>query len=233
MPAAAEGPASVVMREVTYAYPGKRAVLDTVNWAIPAGAKIGLTGVSGRGKSTLFEVLAGIREPQGAIELDGQDYREMKRAALRDQIALVQDAEIFHGDVGDNVRFSSAADTGMVIRATLGRVGLLEEIQALPEGLATDLGTFGAPLSPGQAKRLVLARALFSKPRLLLIDEMVDRIDEDGERARILDVLFAQDAPWTLVIASSREDVLERCDRVFEMREGAVREMEMVGGEVG
>ena len=105
----------------------------------------------------------------------------------------------------------------------LARVGLLDAIRSLPDGLGTPLATEGQPLSRGQVTALMLARALVAQPRLLLLDDALIPL-EDAARKQVLDALFAPDAPWTLVVASESPDVLERCTRVIDLPGPEVRE---------
>jgi len=96
------------------------------------------------------------------------------------------------------------------VRAVLQCVGLLEDTQRLPHGLHTRLTGAGQPLSLGQARRLLLARAILGQPRLLILDESIDELDEET-RTKVLDVILNPEAPWTLLIVTHREDVASRC----------------------
>ncbi|HYP09680.1 MAG TPA: ABC transporter ATP-binding protein [Bryobacteraceae bacterium] len=211
----AGGPAGLRLRDVTYSYPGHRGVLRAPSMEIAPGARVALHGPSGSGKSTLLDLLFALRTPSsGRIEIDGVDYREARLSLLRDQIALVRDADIFPGTVLENVRVGSHIDVAEVRRA-LHDVGLLEEVAALPEGLQTPLASGGAPLSPSQAMRLAIARALLAKPRLLLLDEVLDQIDDLKIRGPLVKTLFTEKAPWTLIVTTEREDLWPLCDQVL------------------
>ncbi|MBL8234226.1 MAG: ABC transporter ATP-binding protein, partial [Bryobacterales bacterium] len=133
-------PASLDMRSVSFSY-GKKPVLRDVNWHVPAGKRAALIG---NGKSTFFDVIFGLREAQGGlIEVDGSDTREIRKIDLRSQIVLVREPEIFHGSVTDNLRLASSDITSAELRQVLESIGLLDEIQALPHGLNTELQTGG------------------------------------------------------------------------------------------
>jgi ABC-type bacteriocin/lantibiotic exporter with double-glycine peptidase domain len=106
------------------------------------------------------------------------------------------------------------------MRQTLTSIGLLDEIQALPQGLNTELQTGGAPLSPGQAVRLMIARAALAHPRILILDECLDTIDSPEHRKEILDFLFDEQHPWTLLVATRDQDILRRCDEVYSLHDG-------------
>ncbi|MCS7025261.1 MAG: ABC transporter ATP-binding protein/permease [Bryobacteraceae bacterium] len=210
-------PASLHLRNVSFAY-GRKTVLQEVNWHVPAGKRVALIGT---GKSTFFDVIYGLREMQsGIIEVDGCDTREIRKIDLRSQIVLVREPEIFHGSVVDNLRLASTDITSAELRQVLESIGLLDEIQSLPEGLNTELQTGGAPLSPGQAMRLMIARAALAHPRILILDECLDTIDSPKHRKEILDFLFHEHHNWTLLVATRDQDILRRCDEVYSLHDG-------------
>jgi putative ABC transport system ATP-binding protein len=134
----------------------------------------------------------------------------------------VRSTEIFHGTIEDNLRLGNMDATTAEIRRALAGVGLLDEISTLPDGPQTELATGGKPLSSGQAIRLLLARAILSSPRLIIIDEALDQIDDAVERDLLLDVLFDAAAPWSVLVATEDNVVLKRCDQVFELDHGQV-----------
>ena len=106
------------------------------------------------------------------------------------------------------------------LRDGLRLAGLWEAVQALPEGLETRLTSTGRPLSQGQMVRLMLARAIVHQPRLLLIDEALDLIEDPSECARLVDGLVDRRNHWTVVISTRRPEVLQRCDVVFSLEAG-------------
>jgi ABC-type bacteriocin/lantibiotic exporter with double-glycine peptidase domain len=221
----ATGPAALRLHEVAFTFDGHRKVFENVNAEIPAGARVVLYSGLGQGKSTLIDLLYGLRLPsEGTIELDGHDYRDLSVAALRSQTALVRSAEVFQGTLADNVRLGNSAVTTSEIREALTRVGLGEALMALPDGLQTMLNTGGLPLSQGQLRLLMFARAISQKPRLLLIDEAIDAIDDTVERDRLLDTLFAADAPWTVVMATRNAALAGRCAQTLPLRRTILEE---------
>jgi ATP-binding cassette subfamily C protein LapB len=114
------------------------------------GQSVGLTGRHGSVKSTFFDLIYGSRQPtRGWIEIDGFDLRELDRAQLRSQVALLREGEIFDGSIADNLRLGRALDSGEV-RAALAQVGLLEHCLRLPQGLDTRVTSGSSLLSSGQ-----------------------------------------------------------------------------------
>ncbi|MFO1078984.1 MAG: ATP-binding cassette domain-containing protein, partial [Planctomycetota bacterium] len=220
------GPLGLALRDLEVRYPdATRAALQVPALTIQPGEHLGLVGANGSGKSTLADVLFGLRTPaSGTVLFDGVDIRQVPLHAVRDAVALVRGIELFPGSIVDNVRLGRA-DLGLdEVTRVLDAVGLLEELRHLPEGLDTELHPHGRPLSHRQAGRLMIARALAGRPRLLVLDGALDLIDQPDEQARLDAVLFAPDAPWTTLCITDRPDVLARCARVVRLRDGAIEE---------
>jgi ABC-type bacteriocin/lantibiotic exporter with double-glycine peptidase domain len=213
----AAGPSSVLLRDVTVEYHGNP-LLAGVWLDVRPGKRVGLFGHSGRGKSSLLDMLYGLRKPDGgAVEIDGIEVRDWDYAQLRHDVALVRAADIFEGTILENLRFGNESLPISEVRWALEQVGLLDEILALPEGLYTKVATGGRPLSEGQAMRVVVARVLLRRPRLLLVDEALDGLDDAPSRVKLLDAIFDVDKPWTLIVASGDNDILRRCDSVYSI----------------
>ena len=208
-PSQCRGPAAVLVRAPQY------------RMQIARGEKVALRGLSGSGKSTLLDAICGYAEIAGmAVEIDGADIRNLRLRELRTDVALVRVAEIFQGTVIDNVRVGRELSSAQVQDA-LELVGVWPIVQALPLGLNTAIATGGWPLSEGQKQALMMARAIIGEPRLLIIDEALDAIQDSQERELLTEILFAKDAPWTSLLVTSREDLMNRCDRVLTLsREG-------------
>lgn len=205
--------AALRLRGVTFGYPNHSMVINQLSAALDPGERVALVGPSGCGKSTLVDLLYGLREPaEGHIELDGVDIRDLRLEVLRRNVTTVKNLEVFGGTVVENVRMGRPDISLGDVRAALEDVGLLSSIQALPDGLQTQLATGGAPLSDGQARRLMLARAMAGRPRLLILDESLDDLDP-RLRHRIHQALFDRAAPWTLLVVTHSEEVRQRCDR--------------------
>lgn len=222
---AGTGPLAVSIRDLQLTYPGAPGPAVAVrHWDIAPGDRVGIVGPNGSGKSSVADLLFGLRTPtRGVITLDGVDIRATPLSALRRQVALVRHVELFPGSVLDNVRLGREhLDYDAVTRA-LADVRLLDEVLALPQGLETPLHTHGRPLSQRQACRLMIARAIVGRPRLIVLDGSLDQIDQRDDEERLLECLFAPDAPWTLVCMTERADVLARCRRVVTLVDGDVR----------
>ncbi|MEZ4333823.1 MAG: ABC transporter ATP-binding protein [Myxococcota bacterium] len=208
----AEGPAGLEVAGVRFGY-GAHPVLHDLDLRIEPGDRVALEGPPGSGKSSLLDLLFGLRPPSsGHLAIDGRDYRDLSLESLRQSVALVRRSETFAGTVRENLRVGRRGfDDAEMLRA-LEAVGLVEVMRQLPQGLDTRLSTDGRPLSQVQLARLMIARAMLSRPRVLLLDRVFEDLDPQA-RERIGDVVFADDAPWTTLVVTGREDVLARCTR--------------------
>ena len=213
----ADGGVGMALRVHGLGHVSHRAMPNLPDWHVAPGERVVIVGPPGSGKTTLFEVLCGLREPdRGVVELDGIDLRGLSLEHLREQVALVAGSDIFMGTVLENVRVGRAHLTSTDVRGALQAVGLLGAVHELPQGFDTLLVPDGGPLSESQALRLTLARALVGRPRLLILDGVLDALDL-REYPDLLPRLFDRSAPWTLLVASSDPVVVSRCDRTVEM----------------
>ncbi|MFO0935555.1 MAG: ABC transporter ATP-binding protein [Gemmataceae bacterium] len=190
-----------------------RTLPDLTDWRVAANERVAVLGPPGSGKTTLFELICGLREPgHGVIELDGIDIRGLSLGELREQIALVEGPNTFIGTVAENIRVGRADLSPSEIRDALHTVDMVNVVHALPRGMETVITPGGGPLSSSQALRLTIARALAGRPRLLILDGTLDALNLQ-ECPDLLHQLFDRSAPWTLLIASTDPDVIQRCDR--------------------
>lgn len=200
-------------------------VLQGFTLCLAAGEKRVLSGAVERG--SVLDILYGLRLPvSGYVRLNDHDLRDLNLHLLRDSVCLVRDAEILEGSVLDNLRLNRDIELSQ-IWDSLEKVGLREVVAALSQGLNHELSANGAPLTPEQCLRLSLARAIAAQPRLLLLDATLDRIDP-RVLPDVLDYLFAEQTPWTLLVTSHHPDVIARCKHQSCIKNGVLVESEIM-----
>ena len=216
------GPVSLRVQQLRHEWPAGRRLIDGLQLDVQPGERVALVGGSGCGKTALLEVIYGLRRFEGgSIEIDSIDLRSVELDALRDRVALAGPIEVFEGTVRDNLTLGREVVTEEVHEA-LERTGLRQEILALPRGLDAPMNAYGSPLSSEQLRRLMVARAILGRPGLLLVDNLLDGTGEPGDES-LVDALIDPSAPWTLVVATRRPEVLGRCSRVIDLN--ALREV--------
>lgn len=208
------------LRGVRWTPEGSRQVFAGVDLEVQPGERVGISGPSGSGKSSLLRMIWGLRLPsEGSIRLDGRDLRSLSLESLRRTASLVDPAELYDDTVAENVRLGRPFVSDEDVRTALRDVGLLDELSYLPEGIQTRLGVDGVPLSMNERARVQVARAIAGRPRLLLVTDLFGGLPQ-ALRTNLMDVLFAESAPWTLLISSNDPEVLDRCNRSFSLASG-------------
>lgn len=214
-PVKREGGAAVRASELSFGY--HEPLYANKSFTVNPGTRAAIVGPHGSGVSSLLDILFGLRQPtEGHVSVDGLDLRSWYLEALRESVMLLRRNEIVDGTVIENLRLGRV-DVGLdEIRAALERVGLLDVLLHLPEGLNLRLKIGGAPLSGNQRTRLLFARALVQRPRLLLIDELFDSLDD--ESFNILETAILDPSlTWTVILATRDHDVTKRCDQIIEL----------------
>jgi ABC-type branched-subunit amino acid transport system ATPase component len=216
-PEASEKGIRVQVRGAGYTPTGGVPVLQNQDLEVPPGSTLGIVSPGGLGGSALLDLLAGLREPTtGQVLLNGLDLRLWQLGELRRQVFLVRGQEIVQGSILENVRLGRP-DIGIdAVNRALECVGLLAVVHQMPDGLETPLSPGGHPLTSSQRSRLILARAIVRKPRLLLVDEALDGLEiETLEKLEA--ALFDSREPSTLVLVTRDPDLIRRCDHSVQL----------------
>ena len=217
IPAGDPAGVSVELRDVTFAYPGGRELLSGLNFKVGAGARVALSGAQGSGCSTLLDLVAALREPTaGTILVDGLDLRSWDLETYRCQAMVLRSQDILSATLMENLRLGRPDITLGQVQTALTEVGLLADVLAMPDGLFTKLVSGGLPLSSRQRNRLLVARALLHRPRLLVVDEFLDGMDPVNT-CHLIDLVMAPERPWTLLLATRDPQLLRRCPTVIDL----------------
>jgi ABC-type bacteriocin/lantibiotic exporter with double-glycine peptidase domain len=209
------------VRQLSYTYPeAAKPTLQNIDFIIGAGEHVGLTGFDGSGKTTLLRVLAGLLEGYtGLVAYDGLALQDLTAKtmglAVGDNIAH---QGLFEGTLLQNITLDQSDISTDDVAWALELVGLRDDVYARPKGLSTPLG-IGIPLTDSTRQKLLLARALVRRPRLLLLDSFLPSV-EPAERQRVLRRVLAPAHPWTVLLASGDPRVLALCPRLLVLRQG-------------
>ncbi len=212
--------------DVGFAYPGqKRQALTGVNLRVEPGETIAFVGMSGGGKSTLVNLIAGFYAPTaGRILLDGEPIEAIALPSLRAQIAMVsQSVVLFDDTLAANIAYGDKQPDPARIKAAARAAYLDDVIAALPEGLETWIGDNGSRLSGGQRQRLAIARAIYKDAPLLILDEATSALDSESERAVQAALDSLMQGRTTFVIAH-RLSTIERASRIVVLADGVIVE---------
>lgn len=213
------------LRNVSFRYGCRRAVLKNIDLQVPAGSTVAIVGGSGCGKSTLLKLLMRFYEPnEGNIFIDGVELRDHELKSVRDRVALVdQDAFMFDGTVRDNIALGCPHASMKDIIEAARLAGLEDVISGLPQRYDTPIGERGANLSSGQRQRLAIARALIGQPDILLFDEATSHLDTLVEQ-QIQHNLRAFLDRRTVVIVAHRLSTIRNADLICVMDQGQIVE---------
>jgi putative ABC transport system ATP-binding protein len=208
---------AVSLREPVYIHANHVRCPNAVEAMIKANECAAIVGPSACGKSTVMDMLFGLRAPShGFIELDGIDIRSIDRGSLREQVELVRDSEVIPATILENLRLGKPDLQVADLRTALETVGLYDEVTRLPDGLESQLASHGPPLTRNQLIRLTLARAIANRPRLLLIDGALDQLPDETSKS-ILMAIRREYQGCTVVLASGRQDLIRLCDRILRL----------------
>jgi ABC-type multidrug transport system fused ATPase/permease subunit len=217
-------PADLRVKNLTVRY-GANIALNDVEFVLPAGQVIGFVGPSGAGKSTLVDVLIGLVEPSaGNIMIGDVRLGEIKLTSWRQKVGYVsQETFLFHDTIANNIRWSVPdASMAMVVSAAKA-AGADRFISGLPLGYDTIVGDRGAMLSGGQRQRISIARALVSKPALLILDEATSALDSLSEQEVLEDINDLKNKV-TIVIVAHRLSTVRNADIIYVLDRGKIVE---------
>lgn len=191
-------------------------VFSNVNISVAAGESVALIGASGIGKTTLLKVMSGLLTPErGDIFIGGFDINKIGINNFRSNIACVlQEDRLFSGSIADNISgFDEEMDRALLVDCAM-RCNIHEEIQRMPMGYETIIGELGAGISGGQKQRLLIARALYQKPKILFMDEATSHLDINNEKMVNAAI---ESLNITRIIIAHRPSTIASADRIIDL----------------
>lgn len=215
---------TVELDHVSFATPeaGKR-ILDDISLTITKDCTILVQGSNGSGKSTLLRLIAGLIQPDtGKVYVNNVDLRGINLNYYRAYLgqSLTEESP-FEGTILENITFGDTSIPHEDVYWALEQVGLTQYVKEQPRGLSTIIHPEGKQISYTISKKIVLARSIVRKPKLLILKDPLDQFDE-SEVARIMDFLTAPERPWALVVVSQNNKWATRCGRIIQIENGKI-----------
>ncbi len=206
------------IRDLKFRFPGKKPLFEQVNLSLSKGIIVALYGEVGSGKSTLVDIIQRFYTfEQGMILADGKDWSIIDTGRWRNKIAVVpQNEKIFNSTVIDNINLNNNQNEFREVIEFCMREGFHKYIEKFPQGYLTITGENGVNLSGGQRQLISLARALYKKPEILILDEATAAMDADTEN--FVFHLLRKHSDLATMVITHRKDLVERADRIYRLR---------------
>ncbi|KRP11122.1 MAG: hypothetical protein ABR95_11050 [Sphingobacteriales bacterium BACL12 MAG-120813-bin55] len=214
----------VQIEDVYFRYPDmENNILNGLQLSIAPGEKLTITGKNGSGKSTLLSILAGLYTPQrGAISYDKLPIGNLNIETLRNDIgACLTEEKLFNGTLAENIGLGRQQINFADIQHAANLMGLSEFVRKQAKGFDTEIDPEGQKLPRSTVQKILLARSISNKPRLLLLEDAFEHIEEKEQR-QMIDALTGDDAPWTLISVSNNKYMAQRSTRVAVLENGMV-----------
>lgn len=220
-----EGKGGIVFKGVTFSYKVGQPVLKDLCLSFEQGKRIALVGPSGGGKSTIFNLMLRLYDPQeGEIFLGQEPLKNFSLNALRSHMALVsQEAALFDGTIEDNIRLGSLDASRDAIKKAAQKAAAHNFIKAFPQQYQTLVGERGVLLSGGQRQRIAIARAMLKDAPFLLLDEPTSALDADSE-AQVQEALQSLMSNRTTVMIAHRLSTIKDADIIYVIDQGQLRD---------
>jgi ABC-type transport system involved in Fe-S cluster assembly fused permease/ATPase subunit len=224
-PALAVRSGTVAFRHVDFHYDFRRPVLCDIDFRVPPGATVAIVGPSGAGKSTLARLLFRFYDvAAGAIEIDGQDIRDVTQESLRRAVGVVpQDTVLFNDTIYYNIAYGRPGATRAEVEQAARLARIHDFVTGLPDGYETVVGERGLKLSGGEKQRVAIARVILKEPKILVFDEATSALDTKTEREIQASLAEVSAGRTTLVIAHRLSTIID-ADEILVLDEGRIVE---------
>jgi NHLM bacteriocin system ABC transporter ATP-binding protein len=214
----------IEMDHISFRYDeGRPLVIDDMSLRIRPGEYVAIVGKTGCGKSTLMRLLLGFEKPEkGSVRFDGKDINSLDLPSLRKKIGTVmQDAGLFQGDIYSNIVITAPELTLADAWEAAEKAGIADDIREMPMGMNTIIAEGQGGISGGQRQRLMIARAIAPKPKLLMFDEATSALDNKTQK-QVSDALDAMGC--TRIVIAHRLSTIKHCDRILVLDGGHIIE---------
>lgn len=196
-------------------------IFKDLSLTLPAGSRTVIYGANGSGKTLLANIILKFKlAHRGVVKIEDFAVTDLRALSLRNTIVLLEQEQVFQGTIEENLRLGHTELTLAEIRNSLEKVGLVAYIDELPDGLQTELNLSGWPLSRGQVKLLMFARAILQKPRMIIVDDALQGIDSEHIKDFILPFLSDPANPWTLLLLTLDMEQALKFDNPLMLKNG-------------
>ncbi len=198
-------------------------VLSNINLSIAQGEKIFINGQNSSGKTTLIRILSGFMQPtSGALFINDDTFKKINVKQYRSQIGTIITGESpFQGTILQNITFNQTNISDADLKWALDAVQLTPYVKTLPEGLDTLIFPEGKQLSSSNAQKILLARCIIGKPKILFLEEPTDKMDREVAKS-VINFITDQKNKWTVIVSSKNNYWNENCQREIEMQNGTI-----------
>ncbi|MEP2707476.1 MAG: ABC transporter ATP-binding protein/permease [Roseibium sp.] len=216
---------TIRFNDVRFHYDADRPILKGVDFEVPAGKTIAIVGPSGAGKSTISRLLFRFYDVTGgAVEIDGQDVRDVMQESVRHAIGMVpQDTVLFNDTIEYNIRYGRPDATDEEVRDAARMAQIHDFIENLPQGYAAEVGERGLKLSGGEKQRVAIARTILKSPPILILDEATSALDTHTER-EIQSALDQVSRNRTTLVIAHRLSTVVNADQIIVLEAGEIAE---------
>jgi ABC-type multidrug transport system fused ATPase/permease subunit len=216
---------AICFKEVNFRYPTGESILKNISLEIKPSRTVGFVGSSGAGKTTLLDLILGLLKPEsGIIYYADIPHYQLDINSFRNNIAYVsQETTLLDGTLLENLTIGCPEATEQMIKDVCEKVHIDKLVRGLPEGLLTEIGENGIKLSGGQKQRVALGRALFMKPKLLILDEATSDLDTETEML-IQEAIQGLRHNMSIIIVAHRLSTVKSADMIYVIEDGSVCE---------
>ncbi|MFH6970531.1 peptidase domain-containing ABC transporter [Flavobacterium petrolei] len=216
---------SLEIENLTFKFPDSdKEILNTISLKIEQGEKIAIEGPNGSGKTTLIRILSGLLQPtSGTFYINDDTYRKINLKQYRSQIGGIIHGETpFEGTLLENITFNDNSITTENLKWAIEGVQLSSFVKTLPKGLETHIFPEGKQLSSSDTEKVLLARSIIHKPKILFYEDPTDMMDIKVAN-EIIDFLTSEKNNWTIIVSSKNPYWKTKCSRIITMENGTIQ----------